>query len=148
MSSEITGHWKKAGDGYFTLHNYSDAIACYMKIIESDGNNPVAWHCMGVSYENLGKHTEAGKCFREERRILGDQLKQKNNPDKGRKKIMHPAFSPLRMITIGLLVTFLSSFFIMALTYEVLGSIDWVLTLLTALFSVVIFVVRINWKRK
>ena len=81
MSTETPGYWKNKGDGFFKLKNYSEAIACYMRVIESDPENSEAWHCMGVSYENLEKYDEATKSFRQEWRIHGDRIKQKHNPD-------------------------------------------------------------------
>jgi tetratricopeptide (TPR) repeat protein len=148
MSTETPEYWKNKGDGFFKLNNYSEAIACYMRVIELDPENSEAWHCMGVSYENLGKYDEATKSYRRERRIHGDQIKQKHNPDTEKRINKHTGFSPFRIISIGLLLVFLSSFFIMALTYELLGNIDWVDTLVVGMLSAIIFLGRVYWKQK
>lgn len=148
MSLETPDYWKNKGDGFFKLKNYSEAIACYMRVIELDPENSEAWHCMGVSYENLEKYDEATKSFRQERRIHGDQIKQKHNPDM-EKRIKKPIIlSPFRIISIGLLLVFLSSCFIMVLTYELLGNIDWVDTLVVGILSAIIFLGRVYWKQK
>ncbi|HVP95205.1 MAG TPA: tetratricopeptide repeat protein [Methanoregulaceae archaeon] len=141
-------HWKKAGDGYFELKKFTGAVECYLKLIELNAENAEAWHCLGASFENLEKYAEAAKCFREERRIRGEQIKQKNNPGSGEKIPVPKTYSPVRIISIGLLLTFLSSVFIMILTYGLLGAIDWVATLLVGVLSAVIFLARIFWKQR
>jgi len=148
MTAETPGYWKRAGDGCFKLNDYQGAIRYYMKAIELDAEYPDAWHCMGASYEHLEKHAEAARCFREERRIQGELIKQKNNPGSGRKIRMHKAFSPVRIISIGILVTFVSSVVIMALSYQLLGTIDWTATLALGVLSAAIFLARIYWKQK
>jgi len=142
------GYWKMMGDKSFKMHDYAGAVSCYAKAIELNAENPDAWHCMGVSYENLEKHDESARCFREERRIRGEIIRQKNNPGSGKRMKMHPAFSPVRILSIGLMVAFLSGCVIMILTYELLGNIDWVDTILVGLISALIFLGRIVWKQR
>lgn len=147
MEPRTPEYWKMMGDKSFKMIDYPGAISCYTKAIELNAENPDTWHCMGVSYENLKKYDEAARCFHEEHRIQGEMIKQKNNPGTGKKK-MHPVFSPVRIVAIGLILTFLSGFLIMVLVYELLGIIDWVDAILVGLVMALIFLGRIVWKQR
>jgi tetratricopeptide (TPR) repeat protein len=148
MSRETPEYWKKMADGYFKIKNYSGAITCYSKAIESDSDNPAAWHCMGACYENLGKYADAAKCFREERRLLNEKLVRKTNPDSIIKIRVTRRVSPVRIISTGLLLVFFSAFFFAVLSYEVLGSVDYIAALLIGFFSAGIYLVRIYLKQR
>jgi hypothetical protein len=148
MHTRTSEYWKMMGDKSFKMLDYSGAVSCYAKAIELNAENPDAWHCMGVSYDNLEKHDESTRCFHEEHRIRGEIIKQKNNPGSGKKVKMHPAFSPIRIVSIGLILTFLSGFLVMVLIYELLGTIDWVDTVLVGLITALIFLGRVVWKQR
>ena len=148
MDTGTPEHWKMMGDKSFKMLDYSGAISSYTKAIELNAEYSAAWHCMGVSYENLKKHDEASRCFREEHRIQGELIRQKNNPGMGKRMKIHPAFSPVRILSIGVMLTFISGFLIMVLTYELLGFVDWVDAILMGVVSALIFLGRIVWKRR
>ena len=148
MNIRTSEYWKMMGDKSFKMLDYAGAISSYTKAIELDAENSGAWHCMGVSYENLKKYDEASRCFREENRIRGEMIKQKNNPGSGKEMKMHPVFSPVRILSIGVMLTFISGFLIMILIYELLGVVDWVDAILVGVVSALIFLGRIVWKQR
>lgn len=51
------------GNIHYIAKEYYEASECYKKAIESDPNNYILWHNLGITYCQLGHDEEALKCF-------------------------------------------------------------------------------------